>query len=340
MLQDKFGRVHDYLRISFTDKCNLKCFYCKPDPPDSRAGGNTPADHTMCSSSADEMLSSEELVGIARDFVYKMGITKIRITGGEPLIRKGAYEIIESLGKLPVSLAITTNGVFLDRFLPLFKKIGLNSINISLDSLIPSRFNQITKTLTFEKVYANIELAIAEGFHVKINAVAMKNINEDEINNFVEWTRDMPIHVRFIEFMPFAGNKWEYEKVLSYKEILSKIEGVYPIEKLNDEPNSTTKSYRVKSFMGTFAVISSITAPFCEGCNRIRLTTDGKIKNCLFSNEEVDLRSAVRKGENIVPIVERAILAKHAQRGGIAAFSSKGVEKEYERGRTMISIGG
>jgi len=333
MLQDQFGRTHDYLRISFTDKCNLKCFYCKPD-------GNTLVDHALCTSASSERLSSEELLSIAEDFVYKMGIKKIRITGGEPLIRKDAYDLIEQLGKLPVSLAITTNGVFLDRFLTMFKKIGLTSINVSLDSLIPSRFNEITKTKTFEKVYSNIELAIEKGFHVKINAVAMKNINEDEINDFVEWTRDLPVHVRFIEFMPFAGNKWEYDNVVSYKQILSKIESVYPIEKLNDAPNDTTKSYRVKSFLGTFAVISSITAPFCEGCNRIRLTTDGKIKNCLFSNEEIDLKAAVRKGEDIVPIVKRAIMAKHAERGGIAAFSSEGVEKDYEKGRAMISIGG
>ena len=333
MLKDRFGRVHDYLRISFTDKCNLKCFYCKPD-------GNAENKHAMCTTSAGERLSSHELISIAEDFVYKMGIKKIRITGGEPLIRKDAYEIIKSLGALPVSLAITTNGVFLDKFLPLFDEIGLRSINVSLDSLIPARFNEITKTTTFKKVYENIELAIRLGFHVKINAVAMRNINEDEINDFVEWTRDLPIHVRFIEFMPFAGNKWQYEKVLSYKEILNKIEGVYPIEKLNDEPNSTTKSYRVKSFLGTFAVISSITAPFCESCNRIRLTTDGKIKNCLFSNEEVDLLTAVRNGEEIVPIVKRAILAKHAERGGIPAFKTKGVEEKYEKGRSMISIGG
>ena len=333
MLQDTFGRTHDYLRISFTDKCNLKCFYCKPD-------GNTPIDHALCASTASEKLSSTELLSIASDFVYKMGIKKIRITGGEPLIRKDAYYLIKKLGEFPVSLAITTNGVFLDRFLPLFREIGLMSVNISLDSLIPSRFNEITKTTTFEKVYSNIELAIEQGFHVKINAVAMKNINEDEINDFVEWTRDLPIHVRFIEFMPFAGNKWEYEKVVSYKQILDKIESVYPIEKLNDEPNSTTKSYRVKSFLGTFAVISSITAPFCETCNRIRLTTDGKIKNCLFSNEEVDLKSALRKGEDIVPIVQRAIMAKHAERGGKAAFKTRGVESKYEEGRAMISIGG
>ncbi|MBL4752503.1 MAG: GTP 3',8-cyclase MoaA [Flavobacteriales bacterium] len=344
MLQDRFGRVHDYLRISFTDKCNLKCFYCKPDLPldqtDRPADKNTQVHHALCTSSASERLTSSELLSIAEDFVYKMGIKKIRITGGEPLIRKDAYALIEQLGSLPVSLAITTNGVFLDRFLPLFKKIGLNTINISLDSLIPARFNEITKTSTFEKVFTNIELAVEQGFHVKINAVAMKNINEDEIIDFVEWTRDLPIHVRFIEFMPFAGNKWEYDKVVSYKEILNKITSVFPIEKLNDEPNSTTKSYRVKSFLGTFAVISSITAPFCESCNRIRLTTDGKIKNCLFSNDEIDLKTAKRKGEDIVPIVQRAISAKHAERGGIAAFNTSGVEKKYEQGRAMISIGG
>ena len=302
--------------------------------------GNAPIDHALCASPASEKLTSPELLSIASDFVHRMGIKKIRITGGEPLIRKDAHELIEKLGELPVSLAITTNGVFLDRFLPLFKKIRLMSLNISLDSLNPTRFSQITKTNTFEKVRANIQLAVDQGFHVKINAVAMKNINEDEINDFVEWTRDLPIHVRFIEFMPFAGNKWEYDKVVSYKEILEKIESVYPIEKLNDEPNDTTKAYRVKSFLGTFAVISSITAPFCEGCNRIRLTTDGKIKNCLFSNEEVDLKAAIRNGEDIVPIVEAVIMAKHAERGGIDAFDTIGVEKKYEKGRAMVSIGG
>ena len=321
------------MRISLTDKCNLRCFYCMPE-------SKSDASKTECSQPAGNLLETEEILEIAGIFVHRLGIKKIRITGGEPLVRKDAYKLIEALSQLPVELGITTNGVFLDRFLPLFKRINLSSLNISLDSLREKKFNEITKRDLFHKVNSNIHKAMEQGFHVKVNAVAMRGVNDDEFNDFVEWTRDSPVHIRFIEFMPFSGNSWQLQKVLSYKEILNKIGAVYPLEKLQDTPNSTAKSYRVKGFKGTFAVISSITDPFCSSCNRIRLTADGKLKNCLFSNDETDLLTALRNKEDIVPLIRNCIFKKFAERGGLEKFSAKGNKPLYEKGRSMTAIGG
>lgn len=325
-LKDKFGRIHDYLRISLTDKCNLRCTYCMPANP-----YYLPKEH---------LLTFEEIYKIAEIFVNDFGIKKIRFTGGEPLVRKEAGKIIEQISRLPVELAITTNGILLDEYLPLFERIGLASVNISLDSLNPKRFEKITKRPIFEKVMSNIEKALQSGLHIKINTVLMYGQNEDEIIDFVNWTRDVPIHVRFIEFMPFYGNNWDREKTLSFQEIMDRIANIYPVVRLKDAPNSTSKSYRVKGFKGTFAVISSVTAPFCEGCNRIRLTVDGKLKNCLFSNDEADLLSVLRAGEDVKPVIVNCIYSKYAEKGGLMGFDKVDARYDYDRGRSMTAIGG
>ena len=323
---DRFDREHNYLRISMTDKCNLHCSYCMPDVPYYLPN--------------HKVLSDEEIFKIAEIFVKDLGIRKIRLTGGEPLIRKNAGKIIESLSRLPAELAITTNGVLLDRFFPLFEKIGLKSLNISLDSLMAENFKEISKKDLFYEVFKNINRALAKGFHIKINVVIKQGMNEHEILDFVEWTRNTPVHVRFIEFMPFDANQWQMNKVVPYRKMLDKIEAIYPIEKLEDGIHSTTKSYRVKGFQGTFAVISSVTAPFCQNCNRIRLTADGKLKNCLFSQNEVDILSPFRKGNDIRPLILNCISKKEAERGGLGAFDKKDAKERYSQGRCMTSIGG
>ena len=267
-MKDPFDRKHDYLRISLTDRCNLQCSYCMPDVPYFLPN--------------HQVLSDEEIFKIAEIFVKDLGIRKIRLTGGEPLARKNAGNIIESLSTLPVELAITTNAVLLHRFFPLFEKIGLNSLNISLDSLIPENFKAITQKNYFYKVFENINRALAMGYHVKINAVIKRGMNDDEILDFVKWTRNSPVHVRFIEFMPFDGNRWLWDQVVSFKDILEKIRAFFPVEKLEDGFHSTAKSFRIPGFQGTFAVISTVTESFCHNCNRIRLTADGKLRNCLF----------------------------------------------------------
>lgn len=281
----------------------------------------------------DKLLSSDELIKIAELFVHEFGIKKIRFTGGEPLVRSDAGEIIKSISRLPVELAITTNGVLLDKYLSLFKQIGLTSLNVSLDSLIPERFEQITKRSNFHIVKRNIDLAIEDGFNIKINMVVSKDINDVEILNFAKWTMDTPVHVRFIEFMPFIGNKWNFGKVISSKEIKESIENLFTLEKLADKPNATSKSFRIKGAIGTLAFISTVTEPFCESCNRLRLTAEGKLQNCLFARSEVDLLSALRKGINIGDLIIANVRSKAAYQGGESPCNNT-------TNKSMVSIGG
>jgi len=326
MLLDGFNRRHNYLRISLTDKCNMRCFYCMPEE-DYDFMPNT------------QLMQAQEVEVLAKTFV-SLGVDKIRLTGGEPLVRKDAAQIIEALGRLPVTLSLTTNGVRLHEFLPQLKAAGVRSLNVSLDTLNADKFNLITRRNHFERVWQNIHAAVAEGLHVKVNVVLMKGMNDAEINDFIEWTKGTPVHVRFIEFMPFDGNRWNSDKVVSLGEILQTIESRYSIIKLEDAPNDTTKKYIVPGHAGTFAVISTMTQPFCNTCNRIRLTADGKIKNCLFAREETDLLTALRKGENVEDLIQQNILRKHASHGGQFSSTVEEVHGEQIYNRSMIAIGG
>lgn len=324
-LIDKHKRKHSYLRLSLTDKCNFRCFYCMPSEninfyPNSR------------------LMSADEIEEIARVFVAQ-GVEKIRLTGGEPLIRKDADEIIYRLSQLPIELAITTNGYLLDKYLNLFQRVGLQSINISLDTLDEEKFKNITQRDYYYKVRSNIQKALKKGFKIKVNTVVMKGVNEEEILDFVRWSERENIHVRFIEFMPFNGNKWDWSKVISYKEMLHSIQDSIAIEKIEDSANDTAKNYRVKGGKGTFAVISSITAPFCGSCNRVRLTADGKMKNCLFSSAETDLLTPLRSGQDILPLINQNIKDKKAERGGLH-FDKTQDGTALERERCMAKIGG
>jgi cyclic pyranopterin phosphate synthase len=291
------------------------------------------------STSASEKMSAEEIVRIAGVFVSQ-GVRKIRLTGGEPLIRKDARTIMEQLSNYDVELAITSNGMFIDKFIDTFIRIGLKSVNISLDSLNAQIFYNLTGRNEFETVFRNIELLIAAGFHVKVNMVVMNGYNDTEITDFIRWTTDTPVHIRFIEFMPFPGNQWRPEKLLTYKHILDSISTLFPdIQKLHDDKHDTAKKYRVNGHTGTFAVISTMSEPFCGGCNRLRLTADGKMRNCLFANTETDLLTPLRNGEDILPLITSNLSSKYAMLGG-------NVETEWEihrtesHERTMMGIGG
>lgn len=325
-IKDTFGRKHDYLRISMTDKCNFRCFYCMPDEkinfyPNSK------------------LMTADELLNIAKTFV-SLGVKKIRLTGGEPLIRKDAREIISRLSNLPIELAITSNGYLIDEYLDLFQEIGLKSVNISLDTLDADKFHEITKRDYLKKVLSNIKLFIDNGFNIKINMVALKGVNLHEIKDFLAWTKNEKVHVRFIEFMPFNGNSWDFSKIVSYKEILSIVDSNFEYDRIQDAKNDTAKNFRLKDAIGTFAVISSVTDSFCGTCNRIRLTADGKIKNCLFSNDELDLLSACRKGDDIENLIFQSIESKFAERGGLPEFENIREGKDLGDGRCMFAIGG
>lgn len=328
-LIDNHGRVHDYLRISLLERCNLRCTYCMP------AEGIVLRDKA-------EFMSQEELIQIATTFV-SYGIKKIRLTGGEPLLKKNFAEIIRELSRLPVELTLTTNAILLDKYIEDLRNAGVNKLNISLDSLQEERFNRISRRTDFQRIRSNIDLALKENFIVKLNVVLMKNTNEDEIIDFIELSRECGIKIRFIEFMPFNGNKWDWSKTVSYAEIMNIVSDHYGIHNILTEPlppNSTSKNYRISDFKGDFGIISSVTNPFCDTCNRIRLTADGKVKNCLFSSEEEDLLGALRRGEDIKARIEAVVLAKKAKHAGISSFKSEEGQSIADQNRTMTSIGG
>lgn len=329
ILTDDFGRKHNYLRISLLEKCNLRCTYCMP------------ADGIALSPKAS-LMTADEIFSIAQTFVQN-GVDKIRLTGGEPLLRKDFPEIASKLATLGVALSITTNGILIDRHIDTLKLYGITKINLSLDTLIASKFHSITLRNQFEKVVDNLHLLLNNDFKVKVNVVLMKGFNENEIVDFVKLTQYLPLSVRFIEFMPFAGNEWDRSKMISQNEILSELEKNFPskeIEKLEDEKNFTARTYRIKDFQGDFGIISSITNPFCDGCNRIRLTANGKIKNCLFSNAETDLLTPLRNGESITNLISESIKNKKKVRAGMVTLEEMDDPTLHFDNRSMIAIGG
>ncbi|XP_068149510.1 molybdenum cofactor biosynthesis protein 1 isoform X1 [Drosophila tropicalis] len=308
-LTDSFGRHHTYLRISLTERCNLRCDYCMP----AEGVPLQPKSH---------LLSNEELIRLARIFV-EQGVRKIRLTGGEPTVRRDIVDIVAEMKALPQleHIGITTNGLVLTRLLPSLQRAGLDSLNISLDSLRKERFERITRRKGWERVIAGIDLAIQLGYRPKVNCVLMRNFNEDEICDFVEFTRDRPVDVRFIEYMPFSGNKWQTERLISYKETLEVIRKRFKdFEALPNGPNDTSKAYAVPGFQGQVGFITSMTEHFCGTCNRLRLTADGNIKVCLFGNKEFSLRDAMRNKdiseENLVDLIGAAVQRKKRQHAG------------------------
>ena len=329
ILQDLHGRNHGYLRISLIERCNLRCSYCMPE----EGVQLSPKSHIM---------TYEEIYEIAKTFVNH-GVTKIRLTGGEPLIRKDIPVILEKLATLPVELSITSNAVIIDKFIDVLKENGVKKINISLDSLDKNKFHQITRRDQFDIVYKNMLLLVEEGFTVKVNVVLMKDFNENEIIDFINLTKALPIVIRFIEFMPFDGNKWDMSKMVSYAEVMALVNASFPekdINRLQDAPNDTSKNYKIKDYKGSFAIISSVTNPFCDSCNRLRLTANGQLKNCLFSSEESDILTTFRAGKSIEPIIQKAVQAKFKVRGGMDTLEKLQEPKLHNNNRSMITIGG
>ncbi|MDX5325509.1 MAG: GTP 3',8-cyclase MoaA [Bacteroidota bacterium] len=329
ILTDRFGREHTYLRISLTELCNLRCTYCMP----AEGIPLSPRDHIM---------NYDEIYTLAELFV-KHGVTKIRLTGGEPLVRKDVGTLIRNLAKLPVELALTTNGVNVDRFVDLFQECQIKKLNVSLDTLRRDRFQEITRRDHFDKVLENIHLLVDRGFNVKVNTVLIKDFNEDEIIDFIELTRNLAVSVRFIEFMPFNGNQWDKSKMVGLEAIMKQVEHRFRKEdilRIPDAKNDTTKNYRIRDHLGSFGIISTVTNPFCDSCNRLRLTANGRLKNCLFSATENDLLTPLRHGEDIEPIIQKAVMAKHRMRGGLSDQESFTDPEIHGRNRSMISIGG
>ncbi|XP_037603101.1 molybdenum cofactor biosynthesis protein 1 isoform X1 [Sebastes umbrosus] len=324
-LTDNFGRRHSYLRISLTEKCNLRCQYCMPE----EGVKLTPR---------GQLLSTSEILTVARLFVHE-GVEKIRLTGGEPLIRPDVLNIIEELRKLEglKTIAVTTNGMNLARLLPKLKDAGLDLINISLDTLVPAKFEFIVRRKGFHKVMEGIDKAIEMGYNpVKVNCVVMRGLNEDELLDFVALTEKKPLEVRFIEYMPFDGNKWNFKKMVSYQEMLDHIKQQWPnLEMLQTGGTETAKIFKVPGFKGQMGFITSMSEHFCGSCNRLRITADGSLKVCLFGNSEVSLRDVLRSGasdEELLQIIGGAVGRKKKQHAGMFTISKM-------KNRPMILIG-
>lgn len=323
---DKYGREINYLRISVTDRCNLRCTYCMP------AEGIPSTKH-------DEILRYEEIVRLAR-LAYELGFTKFRITGGEPLVRKGLPSLVHELAQLGsnVDLAITTNGVLLSRYANDLKAAGLRRVNISLDTLKEKKFQQISRFPLFHEVINGIQSAIEAGFDpIKINVVAKRGINDDEILDFVEIMREQPLHVRFIELMPFGKNDWRNADFMSADEIREKIATRYElVEITRSDAKAPALDYRIKGHKGQIGLIAPLSRKFCDLCNRIRLTADGKILPCLHSSIEIDIKNSMRSGASdaeLKQILQEAMLKKPEGH----SLCGDGVEKT---GRAMSKIGG
>ncbi|MEX0700959.1 MAG: GTP 3',8-cyclase MoaA [Planctomycetales bacterium] len=327
-LIDTFGRTHDNLRISVTDRCNIRCFYCMP------------AEDVQFMDRA-ELLTFEEIERFVRVAVG-LGVTKIRLTGGEPLVRRDLDVLVRMIADIEGirDIGLTTNGILLaDQAQPLYDA-GLRRINVSLDALTPEKFKRITRREGFEKVIAGIQAAQAAGFDpVKVNAVSVRGLTEEEIVPFGHFARETGVEVRFIEFMPLdADNAWQREKVLFAHEILEtlarEIMPLVPCGHLYAGAPAT--EFVFEDGLGRIGMIASVSQPFCMSCNRFRLTADGKLRNCLFSLEETDIKSLIRGDAGDEAIAE-------AVRGSIAA-KKEGHEINTARfiqpSRPMYSIGG
>ncbi|KAG6472954.1 GTP 3',8-cyclase, mitochondrial-like [Zingiber officinale] len=326
MLVDSFGRFHNYLRISLTERCNLRCQYCMPEEGVELTPNS-------------ELLSHDEIIQLATLFVTS-GVDKIRLTGGEPTIRKDIEEICSSLSNLKglKTLAMTTNGIVLSKKLPRLKDCGVNAINISLDTLVPAKFEFITRRKGHQKVMESINAAVELGYNpVKINCVVMRGLNDDEICDFVEMTREKPINVRFIEFMPFDGNVWNDKKLVPYAEMLDRVRQRFKnVERCKDHPTDTAKNFKIEGHCGTISFITSMTEHFCAGCNRLRLLADGNFKVCLFGPSEVSLRDPLRAGVDdlmLKEIIGAAVKRKKAAHAGMFDLAKT-------TNRPMIHIGG
>jgi GTP 3',8-cyclase len=326
-LLDSFGRVHDSLRLSVTDRCNVRCFYCMPEE-----GGHY--------EKRSEILSFEEIERFAR-IAATLGITKLRVTGGEPLVRRDLPVLIRRLAAIPGirDLALTTNGVLLPDLAEPLYRAGLRRINVHIDTLDRARFKQITRRDDLHKVLAGLQRVKELGYRVKLNAVAVKNLVEPDIVPLAVFARENGFEVRYIEFMPLdAQGLWDRGKVLLADDIIAMLSReIAPLNAVPDpDPRAPATEYSFADGGGNVGFIASVSRPFCLNCNRLRLTADGKIRYCLFAIEEDDVKSLMRSGapdEEIAAVVRRNIAGKWL---GHEINSAKFVAPP----RPMYSIGG
>ncbi|MBN1106513.1 MAG: GTP 3',8-cyclase MoaA [Deltaproteobacteria bacterium] len=326
-MQDNHKRTINYLRLSLTDRCNLRCVYCMPEE------GMTFVPHA-------EILSYEEMLSVVSLCVQK-GIRKVRLTGGEPLVRKGLLPFIEKLNKMEglEEIALTTNGVLLKDFARDLRGCGICRINVSMDTLKAERFRQITRRDFFDRVWEGIREADYAGFSpIKINVVAMRGVNDDEVLDFARLTFLKPYHVRFIEMMPVGeNNRWARERFLSVQEILDTIGSLGPLRPVHPDPlDGPAQYYALEGAKGQIGLIGALSHHFCQKCNRLRLTADGRLRGCLFSDQETDIKTPLRDGKGdgyLLDLIGDTILNKPKSHGLNPLQPRKCV-------RSMNSIGG
>lgn len=316
---DKYGRNINYLRISLTDRCNLRCIYCMPSDVEFR------------DEYVNDTLSTEDYKFIIKSMANS-GITKLRFTGGEPTLHPGLNELIWfAKNECNINdIAITTNGLNLAQIASTLKANGLNKVNISLDSLKVYKYKSITRGGDLTQVLDGINICLKEGIKVKINCVAIKGFNDDEISDFIELIRYNPIDVRFIELMPIGeGQKIYKNGYINVHEMIEYIDGLYPVP---SEENSPAKYYQFKGAKGRIGVITPLSCSFCKECNRIRVTSNGKIKLCLHSKEEIDIKNYINKPLIFREVLKDIILGKPEKHNLVERQSSETTRKMYEIG--------
>lgn len=305
-LIDNLGREISYLRVSITDRCNYRCIYCKPEEQFEFIPH-------------EEILRYEEIVEIIEEAV-NLGVTKVRITGGEPLARKGVVDFIKKLKEIKKleDISLTTNGFFLSEYAEKLKDAGLNRVNISLDSLQEEKYKRITRGGSLEKALKGIDSALKAGLlPIKINTVLIRGINDDEVEDFVRLTLGRPLNIRFIEFM-LSGEELKdnyRNKFISVLEIKESLAEKYSFRPVNiNSGNGPAKYYQIKGGQGTIGFITALSQHFCKTCNRIRLTSEGKLRPCLFSNMEVDIKQAIRNSKTDDKIIRSKIIRNNIEK--------------------------
>ncbi|MFZ9046261.1 MAG: GTP 3',8-cyclase MoaA [Cyclobacteriaceae bacterium] len=329
MLVDNHGREINYMRLAVTDRCNLRCFYCMPETGIKYINRS-------------DLLTFEEMYRMIRVF-GDLGVNKIRITGGEPFVRKGIMEFLDKVSRIDTidQINITTNGTFTEEYIPQLEQMGIHSVNLSLDSLDKQRFFEITRRDMYDQVMSTFHALLDSSIKVKINAVVMEGRNIDDIFPMIDLTKDKDVAVRFIEEMPFNGTEGQGNATFwPLKKILDHIQSKYTVEKLQDPPSSTSKNFKVEGHKGSFGIIAAYTRTFCGTCNRIRITPQGGLRTCLYAHDGISLRDIMRANTSDIALAD-------ALKKAVGSRAKDGFEAEKNQRKdgamvseSMATIGG